>query len=310
MTIGSRPISIRLFLADGSPSGLTIATIPNWAGSILLCRNASLPDLLARQEAQRPGVYILQGPDLNAPEERQRSRAYIGQAGRIADRLPQSARERDFWEIAAVITTSDPNFSAGHFLALESMMIAEAAAAGRVVLDNSVSPRERAGGLGEADTADAESFLGQVKLILPVLGLSLLRPWPHVGASVHAVTGASVAGAAVTPDFVIRRAKDGLVARAREIDDEFVVLEGSQAIKDAGFASNSYKKLRSRLIDEGAIAAPEQSPFLVFAREVPFSSPSAAAAVVLNRNSNGRLEWKVDGSGETYDDWQSRRSRE
>jgi hypothetical protein len=262
MMTSSRPISIRLFLADGSPSGLTIATIPNWAGSVLLCRNASLPDLLARQEAQRPGVYILQGPDLKAPEERQGLRVYIGQASRIADRLPQSARERDFWEVAAVITTSDPNFSAGHFLALESMMIAEATAAGRAVLDNTVSPRERAGALGEADTADAESFLGQVKLVLPVLGLSLLRPRPRVNVSAGAAIVASAAGVTVTPDFVIRRAKDGLIARAHEIDDEFVVLEGSQALKDAGFASNSYKKLRSRLIDEGAIAAPEQSPFL------------------------------------------------
>ena len=35
---------------------------------------------------------------------------------------------------------------------------------------------------------------------------------------------------------------------------------------------------------------------LIFAKPYSFSSPSAAAAVVLDRNSNGRSEWKVKGS--------------
>jgi hypothetical protein len=34
---------------------------------------------------------------------------YIGQGDRITDRLPQSAGERAFWEIAAIVTTSDQN---------------------------------------------------------------------------------------------------------------------------------------------------------------------------------------------------------
>lgn len=33
-------------------------------------------------------------------------------------------------------------------------------------------------------------------------------------------------------------------------------------------------------------------------------SPSAAAAVVLDRNANGRTEWKVAGSKRTYHAWQ------
>lgn len=47
----------------------------------------------------------------------------------------------------------------------------------------------------------------------------------------------------------------------------------------------------------------------VFGRTIqlflPFRSPSAAAAIVLDRNSNGRIEWKVVGSKMTYHDWQS-----
>ncbi|MGQ7794677.1 DUF4357 domain-containing protein [Faunimonas sp. B44] len=44
--------------------------------------------------------------------------------------------------------------------------------------------------------------------------------------------------------------------------------------------------------------------FYEFVRPYNFTSPSAAAAVVLDRNSNGRLEWKVVGSRLSYHQWQ------
>ena len=100
--------------------------------------------------------------------------------------------------------------------------------------------------------------------------------------------------------------KEGMVAKARDFDGEFVVLKGSQALKDTEFASNSYATLRAKLVADGTLSAPDGGAFYIFTREFPFQSPSAAAAVVLNRNSNGRTEWKVSGSGQTYNDWQAR----
>jgi hypothetical protein len=309
----SVPFSIRLFLAEGSATGLTVATIPNWAGSILRCRNASLPSLLARQEAQRPGVYVLQGPDPTLSDDQGGIAAYIGQGGRIGDRLPQSAGERAFWEMAVIVTTSDPNFSAAHFLALEAMMIREARIADRVRLDNGTSPADTAGALGEADRADIESFFEQVKQVLPILGLDLLRPQPRVGVAIPPHTAAADPNSGRQPDpfvadtaeFVLQR-KEGMLARARDLDGEFVVLKGSEALKDTEFASNSYSRLRDKLIADGVLTTIEGDRFFTFERDTPFQSPSAAAAVVLNRTSNGRTEWKVSGNGQTYNDWQAR----
>jgi hypothetical protein len=42
-----------------------------------------------------------------------------------------------------------------------------------------------------------------------------------------------------------------------------------------------------------------------FTRDHVFASPSAAAAVVTGRQSNGRIEWKIDGSATTFGDWQA-----
>jgi len=65
--------------------------------------------------------------------------------------------------------------------------------------------------------------------------------------------------------------------------------------------------LKEKLIADGVLVPQEVPPGtgkLRFAKPWSFSSPSAAAAVVLDRNSNGRLEWKVKGASQTYHDWQ------
>ena len=82
-------------------------------------------------------------------------------------------------------------------------------------------------------------------------------------------------------------------------------MKGSEALKDTEFASNSYTKFRDKLIADGALTALPGEVFYTFSRDIPFQSPSAAAAVVLNRTSNGGPEWKVAGTGQTYNDWQA-----
>ncbi len=44
---------------------------------------------------------------------------------------------------------------------------------------------------------------------------------------------------------------------------------------------------------------------MVFPRDQVFASPSAAASVLLGRQSNGRLEWKVETTEVSYGDWQT-----
>jgi len=50
--------------------------------------------------------------------------------------------------------------------------------------------------------------------------------------------------------------------------------------------------LRSQLVAEGVLV--EHRSGLRFVRDYVFNSPSTAAAVLLGRNANGRLEWKDD----------------
>lgn len=49
--------------------------------------------------------------------------------------------------------------------------------------------------------------------------------------------------------------------------------------------------LRSELIDDGTLA--RKDGFYRFTRDVEFSSPSAAAAVIEGGSANGLIEWRT-----------------
>jgi hypothetical protein len=227
-------------------------------------------------------------------------RAYIGEADSVRDRIVHSAEERGFWETAAVITTSDEALTKGHVRYLEARLIEMVKSAGRVILDNGQEPNADKKRLPEADRANMEAFLASLKVILPVVGLDLLKPRPV--ATTSASTTKAINGEV---HFEIRH-KSGVKASAVEEDGEFVVLKGSQALKDAGYQSKgSYGELKHELLEQSVLISSKDGQFYEFNRPYAFKSPSAAAAVVLDRSSNGRTEWKVVGSKLTYHEWQA-----
>ncbi len=74
------------------------------------------------------------------------------------------------------------------------------------------------------------------------------------------------------------------------------VHKGSMARKDitTSFKEHGYAKLRNQLIKDGILV--ENGDSLIFTTDYDFQSPSAAAAVVLGRASNGQSDWKdIDG---------------
>lgn len=298
--------TIQLFLVDGKPTGLRKATIHGWTGLLFVSGASAFGDLTAREEVDRTGVYILSGPD---PDKAAGTRVYIGSGNSVSERIKQSALKRDFWETAITITTSDDDMSKGHAEYLEARLIQITARAGRVSLDNGTHPDTLRRRLPEADVANMEQFLANLRIILPVIGLDMLKPQPkavtHTAQPVEDRTAGDV-------QFEIRH-KSGVQATAVEEDGEFIVLEGSEALSGTGYVQQSYSGLKEKLIAEGALVPHDDPPGtskLRFAKPWSFSSPSAAAAVVLDRNSNGRIEWKVRGANQTYHEWQQAQASE
>ncbi|MQY27997.1 GIY-YIG nuclease family protein [Nocardia aurantia] len=283
---------VRLFLVDGTPGGLLTAEVGNWTGHVVAAPRSDLPALLGRDEVKRTGIYILLGED----PETGGALAYIGEGDEVRNRLQQHAKPetvggKDFWDRAVVVTSTDTHLTKSHARYLESRFIRLALAAGRTSLTNGTTPPLPR--LSEADTAVIEAFILEVLILLPVLGINIFR-------SVSSRVSGSVP---VGPEFLLRMPKYDVVARAREVDGEFTVLEGSSARQSWTGADNGYGRLRRRLEEEGVLRQRGDGT-TVFTRDYPFPSPSAAAAVVAGRNMNGRTEWRFGLI--TLGEWQNR----
>ena len=166
--------TIKLFLPRGDAKSLRTAEISNWTGKAVAAPRTELDELLAREELDKAGVYILIGSDplTNAP------RAYIGEAEVIRDRLKQH-KTKEFWVSAIVFVSKDENLTKAHVRYLESRLLAEAAQVNRFTLE-----QNQAGGskLPESDREDMEVFLARIRQLLPVLGSDILAPIAQPGA--------------------------------------------------------------------------------------------------------------------------------
>jgi hypothetical protein len=292
-----------VYLVDGTPGGLLTAEIMNWTGHIVAAPRSDLATLLRRPETSRTGVYVLLGDD---PQTFGGTVAYIGEGDDVGTRLRQHAKTeeqggKDFWDRAIVFTSKDANLTKAHARYLESSFIALAQQARRARLVNGTAPPPLP--LPEADVSDMEYFIAQAKIILPVLGVNILRtsapPGSTQGASPDPATMAS-------PTFELQLRKEGITAAAREIDGEFTVLEGSGARSSRTGVQPAYQALREKLIHDAVLVPDHDGRTMRFARDQVFASPSAAAAVVVGRAANGRSDWKIQGTGVSYGNWQAR----
>ncbi|MFJ4263435.1 GIY-YIG nuclease family protein [Paenarthrobacter nicotinovorans] len=295
MTLGKQ---VRLFLVDGSPGGMLTAEIMNWTGHIMAASRSDLAELLKREEVKRTGVYLLLGDD---PKGSFSNAIYIGEADEVGERLRIHNRSegkggKDFWNRAIILTSKDANLTKAHARYLESRFISIAKDAGRSFVTNGTAPVPLP--LPEADVSDMEQFIEHARIVLPVLGVDAMR----VVQTLTNLEPASADSASKSPIFEMAVTSEGILARAQETDNEFVVLAGSTARRGWIGSSIGYSKLHETLVSDGVLVSNGSN--LAFTKNYVFKSPSAAAAVITGRATNGRVTWKDPSTGLTYGQWQ------
>lgn len=306
--------TIRIYLADGTVSGVRHGEIVNWTGQALACPRSRLQELRDWPEAKRPGVYFLFGAD----EETGQEAVYIGEAEVVLDRLYQHMASKDFWSELIAFTSKDDNLTKGHVKYLESRLVDVAQTAGRYVVKNGNSPQLPA--LPRSDRDAMEEYLEATRTLLGVLGHKVLeellapidppttRPVAETISSAAAVPDASIPesiSAPVVANFRIHIA--GLSAYAARTDEGLVVLQGSEAaLSVQASLSIGYRSIREKLVQTGVLIREGSS--LKFTRDHLFTSPSQAAAVVVGYAINGRDAWRLP-DGTTYAVYEERIAR-
>jgi hypothetical protein len=266
---------MRMLFPDGSPEGIRIVEKSNWTGKCVLAPRSRFAEPRKREEFNKVGVYILVGvPNPDEPQQ-----IYVGEGDLIAHRLINHHKNKDFWSTVVFFISKDDNLNKAHVQYLEASLVARAKEAKRCVLKNENVPQ--APSLSEIDTAEMGGFLEQMLSTLSVLKIEVFEKPEEISD---------------TAELLYLEAK-GLKASGYESDAGFVVKAGSESpLLEVPTVPSGVKKLRSELKSQGVLA--EEGNHLRMQQDYVFSSPSHAAAVILARSANGRIEWK-DRSGRT-----------
>jgi Domain of unknown function (DUF4357) len=265
--------SIRLFLVDGTPDGLKLVEKSNWTGQALMFSRHDYARARERTELRTPGVYVLFGPSSEGVFEH---RIYVGEADAPISRIDGHLRDKEFWTKAIVFTSKDASLNKAHVRFLEARLLRLAGDVKRAEIENGTAPGPPP--LSETDRADMESFLEDMLLLYPVLGLRAFERVEEQPAPEERLT---LAPAAAT-------------AEARDTPEGFVVFADALARRDITASlrvhGQNVVSLRERMLADGLLV--EEADGLRLTRDYVFSSPSLAAAFLLGTPISGRDAWR------------------
>jgi hypothetical protein len=163
-----RGFSVTIVVPDGQADGVRTIEKSNWDGVGVICPRSLFKSAKKEAEFNRPGVYLLLGP-ANGSELRQ---VYVGEGDPIVERLTEHFSKKDFWTVLVAFTSSRPGgLNKAHIQHLEARLLKLAKDAKRCVIDQKHMELPT---LSKRDVIEAEGFLEEALLCLPILGLSLV----------------------------------------------------------------------------------------------------------------------------------------
>lgn len=267
------PFKITINLLHGDSNGFRSVEKSNWIGYGVVCPKPEFPDVKSRSEFSKPGVYVLLG------KTEEKTIIYIGEGDPVKQRLEQHFVKKDFWDKLFLFTSKDDTLDKTSIQFLEARLVQLAKEAKRCVLENANSPELPT--LSESKLIEMKPFLEEMLLCFPVIGLNVFEKPTDITATMNTL-------------FI--KAK-GIEARGYESSEGFVVLKGSQAVKEEVDSIHRYMSvLRGNLIDQKVFLA--DGDHYILTQNYTFESPSTAAGVIQGRTANGRVDWK-DEKGRT-----------
>lgn len=277
--------TIKLFLMDSDPNGRIICELSNWTGKAYRIPRGKVKDCSDREDLKSTTVYLLFGKPETSTDK---AKVYIGEAENAYSRLVYHVSEKEFWNEAVVFISKDENLNKAHIKYLESRLFEIANMASRYEVQNSNIPTKSS--ISESDKAEMEEFIEYIKILINTMGFKVFEPLIKQELS-----------NSNNDEKLYINATRGANAKGKRTSDGFVVFRDSEIATDTvkSYREKGLNKLRDELIENAIIVKVEDK--LVFKSDYLFSSPSAAAMVIMGRSANGLLEWK-DSSGKALRD--------
>jgi hypothetical protein len=190
----------------------------------------------------------------------------------------QHVSEKEFWTDSVVFTSKDENLNKAHIKYLESRLYEIAQSADRYEIQNGNTPTKST--ISESDQAEMEEFIEYIKILINTMGFKVFEP----------LVKESLLDSQ-PEEFLYVKGARGANGKGKRTNDGFVVFSGSEVATDTVPSfPKGFNTLRDELLENEIIVKKGEN--LVFGSDYLFSSPSAAAAVIMGRSANGLIEWK------------------
>ncbi|MCG8633086.1 MAG: GIY-YIG nuclease family protein [Desulfobacterales bacterium] len=277
---------IRVYLADAIVTGIRYAELVNWTGHAIASPRGRLMELPKWPEAAKPGIYFL----FESRFGDSKPMAYIGEPENVAHRLTSHDRNKEFWNEVIIFTSKDENLTKAHIRYLESIFVDLSKHADRYVLENGNIPSESS--LPLADRDAMEEFVQNARMVLGVLGYSILEPILKYGNSAHLNTQSSNKHQDPDPLRELTFTVNQSIAQGAVTDEGFVLKKGSDLSKtNTDSIPGELASIKARLLKDGALK--ENGGKLIAAEDILLSSSSYAAAIVAGTSRSGPQSWKT-----------------
>ena len=223
------------------------------------------------------------GPD-DIPE------VYVGESDDFAQRYVANKFPIDF-DTFVVFTNKDDNLTRAHVKWLELKvwrMLSENE--GKVRVANKSTPTGSK--LPEAEIASMTTFLGNMVYVLEALGFEFFVGYGASTPSTKAISPSATSEDAKVGFFFTNTLPRNETARAylESVGEGYLLRAGSLVSKIATDSlPANVRKLRDQLIGEGSLV--DVGECLRLEKDIEFSSPSPASALVKGRSSTGHGDW-------------------
>ena len=253
--------AIELLLFDGSIDGIVVATQKGSNTKALKIPRSKLSEAAAEIKKCNIGVYFLFSEKTVIGIEK----VYIGESEKLYTRLLKHANNKVDWITSVAFCGADLNKAIIRYIEKELFAAVKSNGHNATIKQAATSVA-----ISESDILFAENFIEEIRMFLGVFGYVALRT------------------AEKESEVYFCKAKDADSTGFLSTNG-FTVQKGSRiASKTApAFTHSNYSIIREALEQGGIIKD------CVFQRDYGFSSPSAAASVILGNSSNGRVVWKT-----------------
>ena len=283
--MSANPKTIQIFLPDGNPDGVKIATIRTGNIEVIYFSRNNLESLYKIMETRnKVGIYFLIGFNDKTDQEE----IYVGEAEDVIVRLKQHNRDKDFWQKGYFVVDNNGLLTKSHIKYLENLTYNKIKEADEIILNNDKEPTKSY--VDETIEADLNGDIFETMKTL----LSLL-----IGDNIFE----KVEKKSNKKDGEIFICKDskGNYAEGKYLENGFLIFEGAKIRLEPSKSFDVYsaRKTKQSLIDNKTII--EKGGFYILQKNCTFKTPSTASSIVLGHPTNGWIEWK-DKDGKTLDE--------